>query len=228
MNQLTSWSFSSLTDWEKCPRMVFYKRIEKAPEPAPDPNSPLVRGNRMHQEIEDYITGKRDDFSEVSYDPELLGKLREWYSFTPNQMVVEDEWGLDENWNPVPWMEATCRMKLDCGVLSSRSFRVIDWKSGRKDGNEIKHTMQGQLYAIGASCMYPARTTVVVEFHYVDGTGTPLKATYTPDKIARFRATYDKRAARMLADTEFRAVPNKSNCKWCPFAINNHCPVAVK
>lgn len=227
MNQLTSWSFSSLMDYETCPRRAFYRLIERAPMPPEDPDSPLVRGNRLHKHIEDYITGAKPLDPEITYDHGLLDELHEAYKL--NFVNVEEEWAYDRDWNLVTWRDATCRMKLDVGVVSPSAYKVIDWKSGKKAGNEIKHTMQGQLYAVGALARYPELLRIDVEFHYIDHTDVkPLVATYTPDKVARFRATYDKRAARMLADTEFKAVPNKSNCRYCPFAITGHCPVAVK
>jgi CRISPR/Cas system-associated exonuclease Cas4 (RecB family) len=208
--------------YEKCPRSTFYKYIERIPEPEPEPDSPLVRGNRVHSEIENFITDR--SFCPPPGDVELYKELhRQWCQ----QFVeVEGEWGFDRDWNRVDWRNATCRMKLDAGVVSPGLYTVYDWKTGKKVGNEIKHTMQGQLYAIGVQAIYPEILRVNVDFHYVDHPDEkPLTATYTPDKIAIFRKTYDRRAAKMLSDTEFRAVPNKSNCRFCPF--NHHCPTAV-
>lgn len=229
MTQLKSWSFSSLTEYEHCPRRTKYRIIDRVPQPEPDPDSPLVRGNYLHERIERFIKGEEPLSESVTYNEDLIYQLRDNYA--AGIVNVEGEWGYDATWNVVGWYSATCRMKLDAGVHRrlSNTYRVIDWKSGKKSGNEVKHTMQGQLYAVGALARYPHLSQIDVEFHYIDLPDVkPLVASYTPDKIARFQATYDKRAARMLADTEFRAVANKSNCRFCPFALNNHCPVAVK
>jgi hypothetical protein len=224
---IKSWSFSSLMLYEKCPRAAFYKLVERIPEPEPEPDSPLVRGNRVHSEIEQAI--RNDKFNaEFSFDPGplhvVICDLQPKYD--DGLCTVEDEWGFDRDWNRVDWKAATCRMKLDAGVVSPGLYTVYDWKTGKKVGNEIKHTMQGQLYAIGAQAIYPETLRINVEFHYVDHPDEkPLTATYSPSQIARFKETYNRRSAKMMSDTEFRAIPNKGSCKWCPF--NTHCPTAV-
>jgi CRISPR/Cas system-associated exonuclease Cas4 (RecB family) len=220
---IKSWSFSSLMLYEKCPRAAFYKLVERIPEPEPEPDSPLVRGNRIHSQIERYIKGGQQP-EDTTYNPNLLYKVQNDYQL--GFVEVEGEWGFDRDWNRVDWRAATCRMKLDAGVVSPGLYTVYDWKTGKKIGNEIKHTMQGQLYAIGAQAIYPETLRINVGFHYVDHPDEkPLTATYNPSQIARFKETYNRRSAKMMSDTEFRPVPNKGNCKWCPF--NQHCQTAV-
>jgi RecB family exonuclease len=221
---IKSWSFSSLMLYEKCPRAAFYKLVERIPEPEPEPDSPLVRGNRIHSEIEAFIQDQTYTAAVPIGDIELYASLHtQWVQ---GFVEVEGEWGFDHDWNRVDWRTATCRMKLDAGVVSPGLYTVYDWKTGKKVGNEIKHTMQGQLYAIGAQAIYPETLRINVGFHYVDHPDEkPLTATYNPSQIARFKETYNRRSAKMMSDTEFRPIPNKGNCKWCPF--NQHCPTAV-
>lgn len=215
---ITSWSFSTLMLYEKCPWAAKLKLVDRCPEPPPEPDSAGVRGNKFHKSIEKFL----------KHDNPLIPELEPWtdylndlphYSSEP--FHIEEDWGFDEWWKPVSWRDATCRMKLDLGIKEGSIFRVYDWKTGKAAGNEIKHTMQGQLYAVGVLAKFSDVQAVNVKFEYLDFPDSkPLSATYTPSQIIRFRDSYNRRAERMMTDTTFRPIPNKSNCRYCPMKQN--------
>ncbi|MGA0610061.1 PD-(D/E)XK nuclease family protein [Caldimonas sp. KR1-144] len=114
------------------------------------------------------------------------------------------------------WVPAWCRMKLDFMVwLSPTKVLVIDLKSGKKDGNEIKHTEQGQLYAVGVMLKYPEVEEVVVEFWYVDQNDTkPNK--YSATQAARFLQNFTARGQKATSGV-YQPRPSIFSCKWCPY-----------
>lgn len=219
---IKSWSFSSLMTYERCPYAARLKHIDRVPEPPPAPDSPLLRGTLFHESIESHLKTGAPLIPELASWKSRLDEIQA----TPGIQVIEDEWGFDLDWNPVDWRGATCRMKLDLAFIGDETARIIDWKTGKAQGNEIKHSMQGQLYAIGCLARHPELRSIKAEFHYLDfPDSNPLAATYRPDQIVRFRDAYNRRAAKMLSDEELRPIPSKSNCRFCSY--NQACQYAV-
>lgn len=223
---LTSWSFSGLLTYEQCPYRMKLAKIDRIPEPEPKEDSPLVRGSIMHQIAEDYITGQRDDVSGIKHFQDDLARYRDEYQ--AGTCEVEGEWGYDNTWTPTDWKTAWLRMKLDVLVRKDDTAEICDWKTGRKDGNQIKHTQQGQLYAIGTFLRYPDVQNLQVSFKYLDKNAT-LDLNYTRNDIIRPMQQFNKRAKAMTEATTFPPKPNQHNCKWCPYGNNGNkeCPFAV-
>ena len=77
--------------------------------------------------------------------PTSLSKFRDDFEelrslFADAKVELEGEWGFNTEWAPVGWMEPNtwARIKLDALVHEDESSaRVIDYKTGKKFGNEI-------------------------------------------------------------------------------------------
>ena len=120
---------------------------------------------------------------------------------------------------PVGWLEDKTwgRIKLDAMVLEDEtSARVIDYKTGRKDGNEIPHSHQALLYAIGSFYKYPDLQYAQTELWYLDKGETMIK-NYTRNDAMVFAPGYYQRAIRMTTATDFNPTPSKQNCRWCSY-----------
>ena len=66
--------------------------------------------------------------------------------------------GVLPKWEPTGWIspDTWARVKLDALVSETdTSARVIDYKTGKQFGNEIAHSQQALIYAIGTFFMYP-------------------------------------------------------------------------
>lgn len=82
------------------------------------------------------------------------------------------------DWEPTAWVGSTTwvRIKLDALVFEEdNSARVIDYKTGKKWGNEITHGQQCLLYAIGTFYRYPEIEAVQTELWYLDKQQTTKK-----------------------------------------------------
>lgn len=228
----TAWSYSRLTDFEKCPYMMRLKYIDKIETP---PNPFMDRGNRIHKSIEDFITGKADGL-----DPEIktftaeLNSLRERYK--SKTVEVEGEWGFTNKWEPCDWRDyerVWLRVKLDSYVhLNADIGTVIDAKTGRKYGNEIKHAEQGLLYAGCAFIRHPEKKKHIVEFHYFDQPETDnlTRVEYKPELVAKSLLSFEKRATIMLTATMFPPRPNIVTCGTCSYGRkkgNGYCKVSA-
>lgn len=217
-----SWSFSLLKDYEACPYRVYLARVERQPQPEPDdPNHPLVRGDRIHHEAEDYIRGTGPLTKDLRKVESTLNELR--FAFDDGQVEVEQKWGFDREWTPVEWDAGECWLRVICDVvrhMDNDTLEIVDWKTGKSFGNEVKHTQQRQLYAIAAFMRYPNATHVKARMLYTDE-GKEKSNHYDRSMLAQMQAQWDKRGGALTNALTFPPKPNRGNCKYCPFGIAN-------
>lgn len=226
-------SFSRLQDFEKCKYLAKLKYIDKIPEPArPLPKGKTEhandRGNRVHDAAEMYVKGGVELIPELEKFKDKFFELRDFYA--DGRVKLEGEWAVDINWTPVAWEShsAWARMKLDALVFSEdkKSARVIDYKTGKRIFNEIKHTEQGQVYQLATFLRYPEIEHITVEFWYTDLNETDLKE-YPRQQGTAYFDKYNNRFLAVTSETSFPPNPNAFSCKWCPY-LDNECKHGVK
>ena len=111
-------------------------------------------------------------------------------------------------------------MKLDAFVHTTpTTARVIDFKTGKRYGNEVKHTEQGQIYQLATFLRFPELEHITVEFWYTDLGEKDIKQ-YTRAQGAAYFDKYNNRLSAMTDCTDFPPNPNAFSCKWCPYKGN--------
>ena len=227
MNNIKSWSFSSLLSYEECP-FRFYLKATGAELPEREPS----RGELVHTAAEQYVKGELSELPrELRKFAEQFEKDRELYA--EGKLIVEEPWGFDKDLVPCDWHDDNVwlRMKLDQLVLldGEKALRVVDLKTGKRYGNELKHVQQGQLYMIGAFLRYADAALVEVVFRYLDE-GKESKRVYTRRDVDRFLPRWLERARAMTENTMYKAKPNRMVCRFCDYGVTNGsgaCPYAV-
>lgn len=129
-----SWSYSKLTDFEKCKKLFWLKHDQKIPEPErplPPGQSEHAndRGTRIHESCELYINGTNPTLAPEAelYFEHHIELLRAMYK--DGLVSLEGEWGMDREWNVAEWKGAWLRLKLDAMVMHSPTHAtVIDFK----------------------------------------------------------------------------------------------------
>lgn len=235
--RLTAASHSRLTDFEKCKRLAELKYIKRIPEPErPLPPGKTEhandRGTRLHTGGELFVKGGVELLPELARFKDHFHHLRVLHA--AGMVSLEGEWAFNKDWNSVPWMSADVfyRVKGDCVVFASQTRAiVIDYKSGKRFGNEIKHTEQMQLYALSVFLKYPKIKEVTVELWYLD-LGELHKMKYTREQGLRLLPNFNKRGLELVTCETFPPNPNKFSCKWCPYKPvelggTGHCPDGV-
>jgi hypothetical protein len=218
-------SYSRLMDFEKCKYLAKLKYLDKVPQPArPLPPGKTEhandRGSRVHEAGELYVRGGVELVHELHGFREDFDELKKLYK--EGVVELEGEWAVDKEWNPVAWASDTawCRMKLDAFVKTSpTTARVIDYKTGRRIGNEIKHTEQGQIYQLATFLRHPELDHILVEFWYIDQGEKDIKQ-YTRQQGTGYFDKYHNRLNKITDCTEFDPNPNAFSCKWCPYKGN--------
>jgi CRISPR/Cas system-associated exonuclease Cas4 (RecB family) len=227
-----SWSHSKLADFDKCKRMFWLKHDQKIPEP-PRPLPPGKtehandRGTRVHENCELYVKGEIDDlaFEADKHFGWQLDLLRVLYA--EQRVSLEGEWGHDVDWEVAEWKKAWLRLKLDiCVHIDDTHAIVIDLKTGRKFGNEIKHAEQLQLYQLCTFLRFPKLEKVTAELWYLDQNEVTTQ-TFTRSQGLRFRQGFDKRGIAATSCEVFPPNPNRFSCRWCPYLNTEHCTVGV-
>lgn len=232
---ISSWSHSKLGDFDKCRFLCYLKHDQRIPEPQrPLPPGKTEhandRGTRYHENCEFYVRG--DDIAlfpdiDRTFGPEL-DLLRVLHK--EGMVSLEGEWGVDNEWNPTEWRTAWHRCKLDAAVFwSPQEATVIDYKTGRKYGNEVKHAEQMQLYQLNAFMRYPKLEVVTTELWYLDQNEVS-RQTFTRAQGLRFKSNFDRKGRAITTNTDWKPNPNKFSCKWCEYGPWNggQCQVGVR
>lgn len=214
MSDIKSWSYSRLLDYEACPLRAKLKYVDRIPV---ESGVAADRGTAIHLQAEQFVKGEITTLpSTLALLSENFHKLRDLYA--AGQVSLEGEWGFDDEWMPTDYRTARLRVKADAVVhVSDTHAVVIDYKTGRKDGNEVKHGEQVQLYAIAVLIRHPELQAVTVELWYTDKDDITI-CHYTRMQALRYVQSFQSRASRMLEAKSFPANPTIHTCKWCSFS----------
>lgn len=217
---LDSWSFSKLTEFEKCKYRTFLLHVERKPEPErPLPPGKTEhandRGTRIHKDAELFVRGEGEFTSELNaFKPEFI-VLRDMYK--KGQISLEGEWGMDHGWNPTDWKGAWLRLKLDClALLNKKQAVAIDFKTGKKYGNEVKHMEQLQLYALVTALRYPELEEITTELWYLD-IDEITQVTLSRAQALQLLDGFDRRGTRVTTCMKWPANPSVFTCRWCMY-----------
>lgn len=220
---ISAWSYSRLSDFEKCRFKAFLKFVKKIPEEA---HPAMLRGSAIHENAELYLDDQADLHPDLKkFFGDEFEKLKELKA--QGLVTTEGQWGFDRDWATTDWFGARtwARIKLDAMVVKDDFGIVIDYKTGRRLGNEIAHTEQGLLYQIGAFLRHPALQYVVVEFWYTD-IDEIYRTEYSREEGLGHIKAFEKRALAMTEARDFPPSPSIMNCRFCPYK-GKECEVGV-
>jgi len=210
-----AWSYSALKTFESCAYRTYISKVKRVQE---DYGPAAARGTEIHQQAEDYVDGTLGELPDSLKKFETdFNTLRELYAEA--KVELEGEWGFTLDWETTGWLspDTWARIKLDALVHQTEtSARVIDYKTGKQFGNEIAHSQQALLYAIGTFFRYPELQIVKTELWYLDH-GTTMEQVYTRDEAMVFMPKVHERAINMTTATKFPPNPSNYNCRWCSF-----------
>ena len=228
---ITAWSLSRLKIFEQCPARAKLQFSDKIGyDNSTTSEQKRLRGIVVHEGAEKFVTGETDKLpTELNAFKAELAHLRSLYDV--GCVLTEDDWAFDADWQPTTWNSPTAwlRLKLDAIVFDKRDPThavVIDYKTGRRAGNEISHREQGILYAVTAMLRHPELELVTVEFWYVDKdelTSREVRRSELPGFIKNF----ERRGHALTSAESFPATPSQHACRWCPYRHTPHCSAGL-
>ncbi|RKY95026.1 MAG: hypothetical protein DRQ01_00815 [Ignavibacteriae bacterium] len=242
MKYISAGSYSRLDIFSQCKFRAKLAFIDKIPEPKRGPG-PLTapdgsaewhndRGSRIHDLAENYVNGssKSLDKSLFKFRDEF-DKLR--FLYKGDTVLTEQMWCYNNAWKPIKnndWDNIWMRIKTDATIfLTPKKGVVIDYKTGKKFGNEVKHAQQTQLYALAAFIKYPKLQEIETELWYLDQNElTAIR--YTRAEAMRLFNLWNNKNIVMTTTTKFPPNPNAYTCKWCPYGPrrSGNCSVGIQ
>lgn len=235
---ITAGSHSRLVIFEQCRARAKYAFIDRLPEPdrGPPPRNmlewPNDRGSRIHDECEAYVKGNREALpAEAKKFEEEFKELRA--RFADGVVDSENMWCYDDAWQPCgsrDWNRIWFRIKVDAIYFSSTEDAVvIDYKTGKRWGNEVSHAEQGRIYAVGTFLRYPKLKNLKVELWYLDQDEL-TSFDYRRNQAMYFFNGLNERNMEMTSARDFNPNPNRETCKWCPYGPrwDGPCKVGVQ
>lgn len=233
LGPIKTWSFSMLKKAEQCMYAAYLNKVEKIYIPA-DPDGPMARGSMIHDLAEDTVRDGRAIPGELMFFKSDFERLQQRFAEQRFPMTMEEDWAFTTQWTPTGWSveDTWCRQKLDVFYKDGENAAVIiDYKTGKKFGNELKHGEQGLHYAIGAFMKYPELDFITTEFWYLDikdSANNKMRKNYTRDRALIHLPKIHDRAIAFTTATVFPPKPSKMNCKWCDYRKSGDCEFAVE
>lgn len=235
MATLTSWSYSVYTDYLKCPLMVCFSKIKRI-KVQEEPNPTFIKGNAIHKNADDFITGKTSTIL-----PELKGVTDRLKLFKKIKALTEPDWSFTKKWVPTTWNDwnnCWVRIKVDVvGVTPPKPksklptlVHITDWKTGKV---YEEHKQQRSLYALGALQLIElgalagvkgTDVAMTVEHQYTDTTQSATEE-FTIKDLKPLRREWEERTKTMMSDTKYPAKTG-FHCRWCKFrkSAGGPCP----
>ncbi|MCL1142950.1 PD-(D/E)XK nuclease family protein [Shewanella gaetbuli] len=194
----------------------------------------LRQSFREHRLLMEENWGIRQDWSPCNWnpkkpeenDPELWGKAKlDAFEIVATPLHKDDDgqvvFGED---NKLYLHRGDDVLEWDSLDLEERqryslTAKIIDYKTGRKFKNEMKHRDQGLSYALHAMHRYPDINTFHVEFWYLDQ-GEKMQMLFNRRQLVILLRMYHNRAMKMTTCKDFMPNPNAFSCQYCPYGAN--------
>lgn len=216
--QITSWSYSRLQVYRKCPAQAKYKFIDKLPEPSSDA---MARGTAIHKLAEQYLKG------EIKALPKELklfaAEFKAEYK-SKAEKLCEQDWAFTSGWLPTDWRDwkgAWVRVKVDYISRPAPEYAEMrDWKTGRTGLGDPPGTgvyEQLMLYAVAGFKTWPELQEVKCIGSYLDH-GQDKEATYQRTELPKLVTYFDRESRALLRDKTFKATPSDFACRYCAYA----------
>lgn len=196
------WSYSSLSNYEKCPFKYYLAKIEGIAE---EVGGAAKRGTRIHEAIERYLNFEEDELPDVV-----------WKSFGNELEAAREagaeaelEFAFDDLWEPTSWDDAWVRGKIDL-VVRDKSL-IVDFKTGKFYPN---HREQASLYALAAMELGITEEPCV-EFWYID-LDDVMEWEFKKRDYKSLRDSWNYRGMRLQNEDRWDPRPGPY-CKWCAF-----------
>jgi hypothetical protein len=224
--RITTWSYSKLEVFEKCAFQAFLKYVQKVPEgESAVRDKALKKGRDTHDLAEGYVKGTVDLLPkglrkfEKQFDEAKAG-----YAFEPEAYEIEQDWGFTIDWAQTGYYDDDVWFRAKLDYLQwldpdKTAAHGKDYKTGRKDGNEVKHSQQMQLYVVSTFMRHQALQALKFSFEYLDHGKTTTRS-YSRDQAMAFLPAFDRRGKALTEATRFPPKPSRIACRWCPFGPN--------
>ena len=210
MQNMPAWSYSSLTQFETCPRRYYLTKVaKKVAEPQTEAT---IHGNDAHKAFE---------VSVIKQEP-LPPKYNEWQPIatkllaTKGKREPELKLAIDKSFRPVKWFDKTawCRGIVDLSIENGTKAVALDYKTGKRK----PESTQLQLFAALLFHHKPYLETVTTGFVWLKDKKID-KEKFQRDQLGIIWQEFVPRVQRMeiaFQKDKWIAQPAVLCRAWCP------------
>ena len=205
-----AWSYSSLTQFETCPRRYYHTRVAKdiiEPE-----TQALTWGNAVHQALEARVKdGTPLPTGMTQWEP-LVAKVLA----AGGEVFTERQIALSKSFAPVDWFapDVWVRGVVDIGMSKGPRMVALDYKTGKpkEDSDQLK------LFAALLMALHPEVDEVITGFLWLK-TNSITKAKFSVGDLPNIWNAFLPRVRRLEDAHANETWPQRPSglCRsWCP------------
>lgn len=209
-----TWSYSSATTFEKCPKQYFHLYVAK--DIKQDPNQKhFLYGNEVHKAAEEYVRDGvplPEKFSEFQTPLDMLKRI-------PGEKWCELKLGLTKDLEPCEFFgdNVWWRGAIDLLILDkeNKTATIIDYKTGK---SQYADTRQLGLLSIAVFKKFPEIEKIKAGLMFLVSKEI-IKEEYNSTRIDDMYTEWDRLILRMNTAYDsgvFNPVPNFACKSFCP------------
>lgn len=205
-----TWSYSSLSLFQQCPKKYYHLRVAKDVQ---DPPSEQIRyGLEVHKAAEEYIRDGKELQPYLGFLKPVLDSLKS----KPGEKHCEMRLGLTKRLEPCGFFDPAVwwRGVADLVILDGTEVKVLDYKTGK---STYADTKQLEILSLAIFKHFPQVTTVKSGLLFVVHPNF-IKADFDREKEQELWAYWLKETSKLEACYEHNVWNPKQNftCKaWC-------------
>jgi hypothetical protein len=213
-------SFSSLKQFDNCPKRYFHQRIEKSVKD--EGGEAALYGEVVHKALEERVRDKKPLPPTLAKHEEVCAQLE---SIPGAEVYAEQELVLTKDFTPTGWWDedAWIRSKLDVIVIKGNTALIGDYKTGKRRPDAF----QLDLFALQAFCHYDYVTHVQASFWWLKDDATDTFK-YSRKELPRLKQNMGYKIKRVEDALEHNNWPARPSglCGYCP--CKDFCEYAIK
>lgn len=217
---MASWSYSSMSLFQQCPRKYYHLRV--AQDIAEAPSEQMRYGLMAHEAAERYV---RDDTPlppAFSYMREALDKLK-GFRADDGQILCEHKMALTADLQPCDFNAKNrwWRGIADLLVVNGSVCRTVDYKTGKNQYADLK---QLELLALAVFQHFPKVNVVKAGLLFVVHPAF-IKATYLREEIEERWKKWKEQSSQLdeaYATGVWNPKQNFTCRSWCPVVSCSH------
>ena len=218
MSNKYTWSYSSISLFQQCPRKYYRLRVKK--DIVEPPQQHLIYGTEVHQAAEDYVCNDK------SLDPRygFLKPTLDALKALPGLKLCEYEMGLTKDFEPCGFKDENVWFRgiADLLIIDEDRAHLIDYKTSKS--SQYADRKQLELLALLVFKHFPHIKSIKAGLVFVVAEDL-VKAAYTDDIQEKAWSKWlpeIQRLEKAMETDVWNAVPNFTCRKFCPVLDCEH------
>lgn len=208
-----TWSYSALSSYETCPAQAAYRKA-KTPTKL---NKYLIRGIAVHQEGEDYMSGKiRNVPKAYSKFADQMKYVRKIGGISEAELAFTRQWDQTGYWAKDVWL----RVKMDLRWMDPNEkdlLNVVDYKTGTP---KASYKLQDLIYTVTGFLAHQEAMRLQLQMWYLDHGVVMPERSFVVKRSNILRGglkELELRAKRFENEKDWK--PKKgSHCQYCDYS----------